>query len=95
MTPYDRAPWFLAILTVPHGTSLGHRGLVWSPTAVYALPPQTANDVPTEPLPKVLSFDVPVMNFCMIWSDSFQHFVFDTLPRVAFALPFLLAHQEV
>jgi hypothetical protein len=33
-----------------------------------------------------------LLSLVMVWSDSFQHFVFDTLPKLNFVAGFLLQH---
>ena len=72
----------------------GRDGTISSPTAVYTLG-WWHHPIPQSALPHSTTINPAVFSLSMIWADQFQHFVFDTLSRVAFSLDFLQRHPHV
>ena len=47
------------------------------------------------PLYDTVTITPAVFSLSMIWSDQFQHFIFDSLSRIAFSIDFLRKNRDV
>lgn len=84
----------MTILTIDDGVVYGPEGTVFNKRSVYTFG-WWHFPMPEKPLAETVTVLPAMMSFSMIWTDQFQHFVFDTLSRIAFSMEFLRMHPEV